>query len=423
MMRYTGLGKLKRNYLPFVFTYVWRVCKSFLVFLRRKTIKIFYSRPEIGKFFMPVNGFTTFKDLCEAKFVWPELPRNAKDNWYWKVHDSEICRRKKPFSWGLNTSFERAAFLLGVNRYQDGFDYRAPEIYLVHVKKCKIISNAFLVLSQDNHIIKDSIWRDFHLEKIRELYGWTLPPITRRVDRVAVLGALWGKSYYHWLIDVLPRLYILEKYEMEAEIPLLLPSDLAKWQREALDLLGISLDRIMEFDGGHWEIEHMLFPSFLVRTGNSRPLMVSWLRDRFLKRIKDQTEETIWTRLYVSRRDANKRRVINESELVYFLKKRGFAVICPAELSFAEQIRAFSRAEIIVGPHGAGLSNMVFARPGSIIIELFPPNYVNGCYWALAESCGHKYAFLIGEKVLHDSNDFEVSLDRLNLLLDKIGIK
>ena len=39
-------------------------------------------------------------------------------------------------------------------------------------------------------------------------------------------------------------------------------------------------------------------------------------------------------------------------------------------MSVAEQIDAFSRARVIVAPHGAALANLVFAPPGATLVEL-----------------------------------------------------
>ena len=96
---------------------------------------------------------------------------------------------------------------------------------------------------------------------------------------------------------------------------------------------------------------------------------------------------------------------------------RGFEVICPTELSFSEQVKTFSQARIIISPHGAGLSNIVFAPANAIVVEMLPENYINVCYWALANICGHRYAFLTGSC---ENGDFYICLDRLKTLLEKV---
>ena len=76
----------------------------------------------------------------------------------------------------------------------------------------------------------------------------------------------------------------------------------------------------------------------------------------------------------------------------------GFEVIDPGALSPAEQVRAFAEAECIVGPHGAGLTNLAFAAPGAAVVELFARDYVNECFWALASTVeGLRYRYLVGD--------------------------
>lgn len=385
--------------------------------LRRKAIQLFYRRPKIGRFLVPVNGLTTFKNICLDATKEPKLWELNSQNYYYKILDEEVCQRKEPLSLGLES--EMTAFARGVERYQHGYKYKAPEVFLALIHNGRVLSDSFLILSPTNCIILDSVWRKFHLEEIQELYARRLPPVHRRVKRCAVLGARWSKSYYHWLIDTLPRLFVLEKVDLLDETPLLLPSNLTQTQYESLHLLGISRDQIMGFDGGHWEVDQMYFPSVLARTGNSRPLTALWLRDRFSGALGLSNKQRIpRRRLYVSRRDARKRKVLNEQHITSFLDERGFEIVCPGEMCFREQVRRFSTAEVIVGPHGAGLANSVFAPPGATLVELFPSNYVNGCYWALANVCGHRYAFIIGEQ---RASDFEVSLDKVEKLFERLG--
>jgi len=55
------------------------------------------------------------------------------------------------------------------------------------------------------------------------------------------------------------------------------------------------------------------------------------------------------------------------------LKPLGFATFVAGEAPMTEQIRAFSRAQVIVAAHGAGLSNLIFAPPGAFILEIVTP--------------------------------------------------
>jgi hypothetical protein len=41
-------------------------------------------------------------------------------------------------------------------------------------------------------------------------------------------------------------------------------------------------------------------------------------------------------------------------------------------LTLAEQVIKFSSAKVIVAQHGASLANLIFARPGSVVLEIIP---------------------------------------------------
>ena len=52
----------------------------------------------------------------------------------------------------------------------------------------------------------------------------------------------------------------------------------------------------------------------------------------------------------------------------------------------------FNSAVIVVGPHGAGLSNILFSEPGTFVIEgVCNLPHVNLCFQRLAHVLGHRY--------------------------------
>jgi capsular polysaccharide biosynthesis protein len=120
-------------------------------------------------------------------------------------------------------------------------------------------------------------------------------------------------------------------------------------------------------------------------------------------------------RLYVSRADASDRRVRNEDTLLAALDHYGFDRIVPGEHPFVEQVVRFANAEMILGPHGAGLTNMIFAEE-TTLIELFG-SYQNACFFTLARGMGHEYASVTcrpeGEDLLADIGAIESLLDEL----------
>ncbi len=107
-------------------------------------------------------------------------------------------------------------------------------------------------------------------------------------------------------------------------------------------------------------------------------------------------------RIYISRKYADIRKVINEEEVLNLLHKFGFISVTLESISIAEQASYMAAAKVIVAPHGAGLTNLVFCSPGTKIIEIFSANYVTPLYWKISSLCNLLHYHLIAEVVDND---------------------
>ena len=76
--------------------------------------------------------------------------------------------------------------------------------------------------------------------------------------------------------------------------------------------------------------------------------------------------------VFIDRSDSifNHNKLVNNLEIIEYLKKKRFLIIKLAELSFNEQIKIFNEAKIIIGSHGAGLTNLIFCEPSTKVIEI-----------------------------------------------------
>ena len=94
------------------------------------------------------------------------------------------------------------------------------------------------------------------------------------------------------------------------------------------------------------------------------------------------------------------RRLLNEEELDPILERNGFVKVTLEALPIAEQIAIFRGADVIIGPHGAGLTNIMFCRPGTRILEIFPrAGLHSSAFMRLASLCRLGYGYVCGESV------------------------
>jgi capsular polysaccharide biosynthesis protein len=123
-------------------------------------------------------------------------------------------------------------------------------------------------------------------------------------------------------------------------------------------------------------------------------------------------------RILISRSLADKRRITNEAELFAALDQHGFELVCLEKLTLAEQVRLFQEAEVVVGPHGAGLTNVIFSNRCRVM-ELFAGEAWNHYRW-LCHSCGHEYGNLT-QSATAKNDDFPVPVSEVVELMSAAG--
>lgn len=218
------------------------------------------------------------------------------------------------------------------------------------------------------------------------------PRIYKSDQPIVTLCTGWQGAFYHWVYEVLPRLAIYKK----AQIPL--DRIFVEWhtsfQKESLALLGIDPEKIINSR----EYQAVSAPEILASSIPVTPTSWSYqfLVSSFTPHLKKESH--LPKKLYLSRGDAGKRRVLNEKELMALLEGYGFTSVVMTKYSFKEQMNFFHNAEVIVAPHGAGLSHLAFAAPGTKVLEFFAPAYVINCYWLLANVAGLEYHYLLSEE-------------------------
>lgn len=189
----------------------------------------------------------------------------------------------------------------------------------------------------------------------------------------AVLGMIrtdYVLNWYHWLTEHLPKLYLLSRVPETARLQVILSAPITEAQRQSLDVLGLDETRCValpsDFKPVCPEVAYIPGPINVHSAVCPRP--VAWMAETAVERMGFR--ELRSTKLLYVRRGGHRRAVSNENEVVAALTAAGFLCIRPEEMSFAEQVRSYREARVIVSAHGAGLANTAFCQPGTIVVEL-----------------------------------------------------
>ncbi|MEG5066506.1 tetratricopeptide repeat protein [Microcoleus sp. B3-A4] len=280
-------------------------------------------------------------------------------------------------------------------------------VWIVPQENYWLICKAIAVITPDNYLLAD-VSRDYpgflpgcekHDVRKHSVFKLESFPSLKQIDgRVAVLSGLSGNVYFHWMVDVLPRIELLRHSGMDlAEIDwFLVNSCQHQFQRESMRILGIPEEKVLESDRlPHIQATELIVPSFAGYLGWPSGWAMDFLRREFLKGILPSSSYP--KRIYISRSKARYRRVLNEEDVVEVLENFGFVSILPESLSLAEQIAHFYHAEVIVAAHGSGLTNTIFCSQGTKVIELVSPHYISHYYWGISQYLQLEHYFLTGE--------------------------
>lgn len=231
------------------------------------------------------------------------------------------------------------------------------------------------------------------------LHAKRIPPARRLRGRTLSIASAGGDSYYHWLIDELPR--FLEAAGDHHEAVIGHRGHLA----HVAKMIGFTGRLIEPSKDQHFRCDELDVSSLFGITGHPTPEVAALLR-AFADRHGLRSPHAPRRRLFVSRSAARVRRLVHESDIWPRLESRGFERLFLETMSWEEQITAFAAAEVVVAPHGAGLANLVFCRPDTRVIELFDRRYLHWCYWQLAAVSGLEYHGVISEGDSPPAHDF-----------------
>jgi tetratricopeptide (TPR) repeat protein len=213
------------------------------------------------------------------------------------------------------------------------------------------------------------------------------------------------ENYYHWLVDHLPRLGIIDQHPELAKLPIYVCEDITQTQRDSLAEIGIGSDRLILMQKwSNVRVKNGFVPylpgrpmkedgtpeSWLLPVLN--PFHYNWLRRKMVRVSPPNPSE----RLFLTREGAKFRRIINEDAIFAIAQKYGFRKVENSKLSFREQVDLYAGAEALIGPHGAAFTNQAFMKEGTTVFEMFPRHRHPPFYEIMAETKKQRYLHLDG---------------------------
>ena len=180
------------------------------------------------------------------------------------------------------------------------------------------------------------------------------------------------------------------------------------FQKETLRLFGIDSSKIIEpFDDCYIQADELIVPSYTTKRAPQEgipfqehvdlvcyftPWCIEYIRDKFLP-LAQQRELKINNnfskKIFISRKNTKVRRMVNEDDVFAIFEKQGFKRYFLETMSVLDQIILFKTAELVVSANGSGLTNMIFCKSETKILEIFQARS-DCCFYFLAQTVGLK---------------------------------
>ena len=217
---------------------------------------------------------------------------------------------------------------------------------------------------------------------------------THHFPKLATVIQRYGHMYYHWLEETLPRVVMLQ--DAGALTP---DTKILTWGKpyeEAwLTALGVRSDQIVVYDPeALYCADVLLVPTPVPRITPPKEGLLAVRSALGVKVLPEKQRDVI---VYVTRASEPTRRVANEAQLLNNIRAAfpdKSLVVYDGTASPADTITLFQRARVVLGPHGAGLSHILFSAPGTAVIEFLfmadPPMM----FWHTAAALGQEYWLL-----------------------------
>lgn len=192
-------------------------------------------------------------------------------------------------------------------------------------------------------------------------------------------------NYFHYTLQSIAPILLAYKMNLLRKNDTIIIDSNFHFQKDLLGLickyLDIEVEVFVPRNGVIYLIENCIFSEFLFGA-NFHYSVIDVFEDIASYLYSDRKKFP--KNIYISRKDSRIRKMSNEDIVISLMSKNGYRIIDNSKLSIIEQIQMFASAKNIVAPHGAGLTNLLYALEDINVTELFSENrfpipYINLC--------------------------------------------
>ncbi len=307
--------------------------------------------------------------------------------------------------------------------------------YLYKLNQGRVFTNYVENVSiiSGNHLVKKASFQQINgLLKINKnvTLNTGTPKLIKRINGSLLIltqGASGHNNYAHWMLDVLPKIKLLLSKMLISEIKNIYVTKLNKFQNQSFSFLGLKSFKIIDPNiFRHVKADQIIsvsHPYYFKKTwfyaqSNLPSWIIKFLRNDISKKVKSKKKG--YKKIFIDRSDSlqNHSKLINNNEVIKYLKSKRYKCLKLTDLNLKDQISIFKNCNIIIAPHGAGLTNIAFCKKNTKIIEIIPQDNKNFLFKRISKINKLKYKSIYLDKIYNNKNgDMRLNLDDLKKYL------
>jgi capsular polysaccharide biosynthesis protein len=330
-----------------------------------------------------------------------------------------FCKRTKSKriirNYPLNVKDKEKSF------FDDEIEKFIPGTFLVGIKNATIagynirIFRNFTVFQNHTYFYKLTF-----IQRLKNVLKGFLD-VAKKKDKLYVEKAIWiidtgSNNYFHWVADCLTRLVYAKSFLDGHKV--LLPTKFKNLPYVSESLSILNIDILYYKESEEIKVNELLLPSRNAPTGNYSESILALRSSLLESKISNQLSEE---KIFISRRKAGKRDLLNEEKVYELLKKFGFKKIYCEDLEFMQQVKTFQNCTALVSIHGAGMVNQMFMPSSSNVLEIRTENNSSdNAFFSLANFFNHNYFYLNSRYVSTNNKTdlYDISTSELEKLLE-----
>ena len=208
------------------------------------------------------------------------------------------------------------------------------------------------------------------------------------LKRAILFDGSMGINYFHFLSDVLHKIYLLEKF-IKLDCPLLVGSQVYSMPFFQFFITQTELSKL------NWQVIDL--PVQVKELFIARPMPYGkehWLRTKNLL-IQNDSIQTSKRAIFINR--TGTRHLTNWGAIEKVLTDHSVEIVDPGKMDVRQQAFLFNSARHIIGIHGAGMTNLAFCNHSKVnVLELCSNDRIGTQYYWLCQALGIEWDMMLG---------------------------